>query len=312
LSDRYQRVLIKNKYSKNCFSDWKKNKTRSLTGLNSWTIFFYINSLPGIINDISKPTIFADDTNIIFTHSNLTDFKDEINIVIEKISKWFQASSLILNSNKTNYIQFIAKPKLAVDIHISYEANLINNTYSTNFLGLTLDSTLSWKKHIDQLSYKLNSACYVIRSLGSIISTKNLRKIYFSYVHSIIAYGIIFWSNLPYSNNIFKLQKRAIRIIMNTGNRVSCHELFKKLNILPLHSQYILSLLLFVVKNVEEFTSSSEVHSINTHHRSDLNPPSIKLTKYQKGLYYSGIKIFIHLPQNIKNLSWNVKKKKIK
>jgi hypothetical protein len=70
-----------------------KSKTGSPTGLNSWTIVFfllYINVLPGIINAISKPTIFADDTNIIITHSNLTDFKEEINIVLEKISNWFQ------------------------------------------------------------------------------------------------------------------------------------------------------------------------------------------------------------------------------
>jgi hypothetical protein len=58
---------------------------------------------------------------------------------------------------------------------------------------------------------------------------------------------------------------------MNAGNRVSCCELFKKLNILPLHSQYILSLLLFVLKNIEEFTSNSEVHSINTRHKSDIS-----------------------------------------
>jgi hypothetical protein len=130
----------------------------------------------------------------------------------------------------------------------------------------------------------------------------------FFYVYSIIAYCIIYWGNSPYSNNIFKLQKRAIRIIMNAGNRVSSRELFKKLNILPLHSQYILSLLLFVVKNIEEFTSNSEVHSINTHHKSDLYPPSIKLIKYRKGVHYSGIKIFNRLPQNIKSLSWNVKR----
>jgi len=130
-------------------------------------------------------------------------------------------------------------------------------------------------------------------------------------MHFIIAYGIIFWDNSPYSNNIFKLQKRAIRIIMNAGNRVSCHELFKKLNILPLHSQCILSLLLFVVQNIEEFMSNSEVHFINTRHKSVLYPPSIKLTKLKKGVYYSGIKIFHHLPQNIKNLSWNVKKFKL-
>jgi hypothetical protein len=72
-----------------------------------------------------------------------------------------------------------------------------------------------------------------------------------------------------------------------------------------------LSLLLFVVKNVDEFTSNSDVHTINAQHRLDLHPPSIKLTKYQKGVYYSGIKIFNYLPQNIKNLSWNVKKFKL-
>jgi len=41
---------------------------------------------------------------------------------------------------------------------------------------------------------------------------------------------------------------------MNADNRVSRHELFKKLNILPPHSQYILSLLLlFVVENIEVY-----------------------------------------------------------
>jgi len=76
--------------------------------------------------------------------------------------------------------------------HISYKDNPINITSCTNFLGLTLGSTLSWKTHIDQLSSKLNAACYVIRCLKSVISIKNLSTIYFSYVHSIIAYGIIF------------------------------------------------------------------------------------------------------------------------
>ena len=58
---------------------------------------------------------------------------------------------------------------------------------------------------------------------------------------------------------------------MNAGNRVPCRELFKKLNILPLYSQYILSLLLFIVKNIDEFITKSEVHTIYTRHRSDFN-----------------------------------------
>jgi len=147
--------------------------------------------------------------------------------------------------------------------------------------------------------------------LKTIISTKNLRTVYFAYMHSTITYGIVFWGSSPYSMNIFELQKRVIRIIMKVDNRMSCRELFKKLNILPLYSQYILSILLFVVNNIDEFTISSNVHSIRTRHRSDLHPPLPRLTKHKKGIHYSGIKIFNYLPQNIKNLFRNVKKFKL-
>jgi hypothetical protein len=164
----------------------------------------------------------VDNTNISITHSNLTDFKEEINIVVEKISNWFQNNLLLLNFNKIYYLHFATKSKLAVDIHISHKFHHIINTSCTNFLGLILDSTLSWKTHIDQVRSKLNSAFYVIRSLKSFISTIKLRTVYFSYVYSIITYGTIFWGNLSYSYNIFKWQERAIRIIMNVDNRISC------------------------------------------------------------------------------------------
>jgi hypothetical protein len=103
-----------------------------------------------------------------------------------------------MNFNKTNYIQFMTKTKPAVDIHVSYKTNFINNTSSTKFLGLTLDSTLSWKTHTDQLSSKLNSACYINRSLRSITSPKNIRTVYFSKVHSVEAWGGVVVKELRY------------------------------------------------------------------------------------------------------------------
>jgi len=105
-------------------------------------------------------------------------------------------------------------------VHISYKINPIIKTCGTKFVVLTLDSILSWKTHTDKLSSKLNSGCYVIRSLKSIISAMNLRTIYFSYVLSIMTYGTIFWGNSSDSYNIFILKKRAVRIIMNAGNRI--------------------------------------------------------------------------------------------
>ena len=76
------------------------------------------------------------------------------------------------------------------------------------------------------------------------MSQETLRIIYFSYVHSIWFYGVIFCVNSSYCDSIFKVQKRIIRVIMNSRNRDSCHTLFMKLNILQLQSQYTLSMLL--------------------------------------------------------------------
>jgi hypothetical protein len=115
-----------------------------------------------------------------------------------------------------------------------------------------------------------------------------------------MTYGIIFWGNSSHSTQVFKMQKGAIWIIMGHGNRESCRNLLKKLNILPLMSQYILSLLTFVSNNKEQYFRNSEIYNINIRHTSNLHLPKAYLNIYLKGIYYSGIKIFSSLPWDIK------------
>jgi hypothetical protein len=80
------------------------------------------------------------------------------------------------------------------------------------------------------------------------------------------------------------------------GIRVSCRNLFKKLQILPLTSLYILSLLMFVVQNKNFFSTNNENYNLDTRQRNNLYLPQANLTTYQKGAYYPGIKIFNDLP----------------
>jgi len=143
-----------------------------------------------------------------------------------------------------------------------------------------VDKTLSWQSHLDKLSSKLSSALYITRTLKPILTIKNLKVIYYLYAHSIISYGLIFWGNSSHSYTIFKIQKRIISIIANSNYRTSCCDLLKKLNILPLQSQYILSLAMFAVGNFEEFSTNTDIHSINTRQKSHLHPPSTRITKF--------------------------------
>ena len=155
---------------------------------------------------------------------------------------------------------------------------------------------------------KLNKTSYVIRFLKPLLSFETLKMAYFSIVHYIISYGIIFWGVSTHSKIIFKIQKRIIRIITNSGNKDSCRDLFKKLNILPLQSQYIFSPLMFVVKNKDLFITNSDVHSFNTRSHYDLHIPAGNLAVFQNGVWYSGIKIYNHLPPTIKQQSYDISK----
>jgi hypothetical protein len=103
-----------------------------------------------------------------------------------------------------------------------------------------------------------------------------------------------------------KLQKKIIKMT-NLGPRDSCWNIFKELKILPLQSQYIFSLLLFIVKNKEVFKTNFEIYSINTRHNSDLHLLLLNPTKSERGVYFSGTKNNC-LPQCIKDKSNYVNK----
>jgi hypothetical protein len=143
---------------------------------------------------IWKPTLFADDINLILTTSDSMQFKENLNIVLGKIIHWFQVNSLTLNCNKTYYMYFKMKTSQIDNSSVKYTNKQINSTHYIDFLGFTLDSTLSWQGYINKLITKLNSACFAItrRSLKLFLTIEDLKIVYFAYVHSIITYGIAF------------------------------------------------------------------------------------------------------------------------
>jgi hypothetical protein len=71
-----------------------------------------------------------------------------------------------------------------------------------------MDSALSWQEHVNKVTKKLNSACFVIRSLKSVLTIYDLKIVYFAYVHSIITYGIVFWGNATDSKQVFVVQEK--------------------------------------------------------------------------------------------------------
>jgi hypothetical protein len=89
--------------------------------------------------------------------------------------------------------------------------------------------------------------------------------------------------------------------------RNSCRDAFRDWGILPLQSQYVFSLLIFVVNNMGLYHKSSQIHGLNMRCNFDIYCPQTSLTIYQRGPYYFGIKLFNHLPLKIKELAFDIK-----
>jgi hypothetical protein len=113
---------------------------------------------------------------------------------------------------------------------------VINYTQHTNSLGLWLDKNLKWSTHTQQLANKLCKVCFVLRVIKRVSGLETVCTLYYAYFHSLLLYGLIFWGNLGNAKLIFRLQKRAIRAMVQIPNNISCKQYFKSLHILPAES----------------------------------------------------------------------------
>jgi hypothetical protein len=132
-------------------------------------------------------------------------------------------------------------------IHLKFSDELLQEEVHIKFWGIESDKSLNWKTQVKSLLSRLRKACYRIKIMKSYSNIATLRMIYHAYFHSLTRYGIVFWGNSSEAKKIFLLQKKTIKIMMGMKHRELCRPAFTKLNILTLASQYILSLMIFMI-----------------------------------------------------------------
>ena len=111
----------------------------------------YVNDLPNATN-ILDPIMFADDTNLFYSHHDIKTLFSTVNEELEKLGDWFTANRLSLNIKKTKYTFFHKNsvkdniPLKLPDLHISNKS--IERKSSIKFLGVMLDEHIAWNDHI--------------------------------------------------------------------------------------------------------------------------------------------------------------------
>ena len=88
--------------------------------------------------------------------------------------------------------------------------------HDCKFLGIFIDESLSWKRHIAHLNQKISIALFSIKQLKLTLPTETLRTLYFSLIHPHLMFGILAWGNAKMSllRKTEVIQKRAICTIL--------------------------------------------------------------------------------------------------
>ena len=96
---------------------------------------------------------------------------------------------------------------------------IMTQTTSCKFLGITIDESLSWNKHIFNINSKLSRALFVIKQVKFDLPKESLHNLYYSLLHPHYTYGIIAWGNAKATCSLLRktqiLQKLYLRTIRN-------------------------------------------------------------------------------------------------
>ena len=107
----------------------------------------YINYITKITNTKdnntkSKLVLFADDTSLITTSPNPTNFIKDINGAFTNMNNWFKANLMSLNFEKTSLIQFLTTNNSHFPISVGCDNNINSNITNIKFLRIMIDKIL--------------------------------------------------------------------------------------------------------------------------------------------------------------------------
>ena len=214
LKDRYQAVKMNG-----VVSEYKLINTGVPQGsvLGPILYLIYVNELPKITS-LFDPSLFADDTTLIFESSDKNILVNNCNLGLNLFFSWCCANKLSINIAKTNIMLF-SNNLCPNDISEVYMNNLkIDYASSVRFLGIIVDDQLKFDQHINLTANKISKNIGILYKLRQYVPRNTLTCMYRNFVECYLNYCNIIFGN-AYPSHIKPLEivqkKKCLRSIDN-------------------------------------------------------------------------------------------------
>jgi len=203
---------------------------------------------------ILKFILFADDTTILHSHSDINELSRVVNYELSFVYDWITCNNLRINLSKTNFIIFGPKIRTnTINIHLKISDNVLLRVDSAKFLGVIISSNLSWYEHICNISKKNSKNIGIMYKLKNKFPFHIKKLLYNCLILPYLTYCVSIWGFSPKSHlEILNLsQNFYIRVLFNL--KKFDHITFfltssKVLRVKDLHIVYSLLLLFKIMK----------------------------------------------------------------
>ena len=241
-----------------------------------------------------------------------------------KLSEWMNVNELSLNVKKAKYMLFCTKNPRIEGGNILLNGEIIDKVNHFKFLGVIIDSHLSWMDHVQHIRKKISKGVGMLYKTKDYLKSDTLLTLYYSFVYPYLIYCIEVWGETTNGNliSLLKTQKRVVRMIKSVSIRTESAPLFSELKTLSVFKIYMLKLtvLMFkyhhgqVTKTIDYlFTKVSNVHDRDTRQSSQYYVPFTRKEIVRESFRYRAAKIWnelygiLDIPCSITSFKYHLK-----
>ena len=300
LVDRSQRC-----YGNGVLSNSREVKCGVPQGSNLGPLLFlvYINDLPGCLRE-SIPNLYADDTSITYSNSDMNIIEDKLNADLERLHVWLRSNRLSLNVVKSEYVAIASRNRLnnlSSDPVVTIGNARLTRVKETKSLGVIIDENLNWGPHIKAITKKVSKGLGALRRIRDLVPKDTLNTVYQSIVQPHFEYCSPVWDTCGkvLRDSLQRLQNRAARVITRSGYEIRSSVLIHNLGWQTLQEQQRKSKIRIMHKILKghapdyllkSFRKVSKVHSHDTRGSvSCLRPPKPNTEFLKRSFAYIGI-----------------------
>ncbi len=138
--------------------------------------------------------MYADDAVVLTHGKSYSEVSKTLTSVMSNLQEWLTASCLYLNTQKTVCMAFSKKPVVLRNSNVFLRGEELSLVTEFKYLGVTLDPTLSYKKHVKKVIRTINFSLRNFRQIRSSLTEEAAKIFMHSMIFSHIEYCFTNWS----------------------------------------------------------------------------------------------------------------------